>query len=354
MDRVLAIFMVVTCMASSAMGATTIYNVMSYGAVGNGRSDDSQVSGNIVAPVKNAWNGNQRNAWIVFASIRGLVVKGKGVFDGQGPSWWPNKPCYNDPAHGVFCKGPTAIIFRRCDGLRLDGFSKINGPGSHILIMATNDVVVSNLRVIAPGDSPNTDGIDISSSKNVRIRNSFIGTGDDCIAISAGSSNIDISGITCGPGHGISIGALGKGGNDIVENVRVRNSTLTRTLTGVRIKTWQGGKGYVRKISFEGIKFVAVDNPIQIDQFYCPLKVNCQNYTSTVAISDVSFRAISGTSTAESVINLMCSQSVGCTNIKLDRVYISSSTPGKKVHASCFNAHGTATHSKPAIKCLLR
>lgn len=69
------------------------------------------------------------------------------------------------------------MIFRRCDGLRLDGFTKINGPGSHIIIMSTNDVVASNLRVIAPGDSPNTDGIDVSGSTKVQITNSFIATG---------------------------------------------------------------------------------------------------------------------------------------------------------------------------------
>ncbi|KAL3631761.1 hypothetical protein CASFOL_024745 [Castilleja foliolosa] len=151
----------------------------------------------------------------------------------------------------------------------------------------------------------------------------------------------------------MSIGSLGSGGFDVVENVRVRNCTLKKTLTGVRIKTNQGGKGYARNISFEAIKFEDVDNPIQIEQFYCPLKVNCQNYTSTVAISDVSFTAISGTSIASNVINLSCSQIIGCTNIKLDRVYITSSTPGNKVYANCHNAHGKATHTKPIVNCLL-
>lgn len=69
------------------------------------------------------------------------------------------------------------MIFRRCNGLRLDGFTKINGPGTHILIMSTNDVVASNLRVIAPGNSPNTDGINISGSTKVQITNAFIATG---------------------------------------------------------------------------------------------------------------------------------------------------------------------------------
>ncbi|KAK6125180.1 hypothetical protein DH2020_041081 [Rehmannia glutinosa] len=315
MDYVIMVVLLM-CMGSCALGATTIFNVMNYGAVGNGRTDDSQaflkawkaacqaqsttpvvlvpqkqtfllnpltfngpckssriymlVSGKIIAPVKAAWSGKQRHAWIIFSYVNGLIVKGKGVIDGQGPSWWPAKPCFNDPANGVNCKGPT-------------------------LNKGTNQKFF----------------------------------------------------------HSNSIGSLGGGGFDVVENVRVRNCTLKGTLTGVRIKTNQGGKGYARKISFEGIKLEAVDNPIQIEQFYCPLKVNCQNYTSAVSISDVSFTGISGTSIASNVINLSCSQTVGCTNIKLDRVYITSSTPGNKVFANCFNAHGKATRTKPAVKCLL-
>ncbi|KAH6800641.1 hypothetical protein C2S52_001105 [Perilla frutescens var. hirtella] len=400
-DYHLTMFLLLSCVASSALGATTIFNVLSYGAVGNGRTDDSQaflkawnaackyeaksgvpvvyapakktflldpltfkgpckssriymlVSGNIVAPVKGAWSGKQVEGWIIFSNVKGLILKGKAVFDAKGASWWPTNPCFDDPAHGVICKGPPGMIFKRCEGLRLDGFSKMNGPGTHILIMSTNDVVASNLRVIAPANTPNTDAINISGSTKVRITNTFIATGDDCIAVSAGSSNIDISGITCGPGHGISIGSLGRGGFDVVENVRVRNCTLKKTLTGVRIKTVQGGKGLARNISFQGIKFEAVDNPIQIEQFYCPLQNNCQNFTSAVGISDVTFRAISGTSIAENVISLKCSQTSGCTNIRIDRVYITSTTPGKKVSATCFNAHGSATHTRPSVNCLL-
>ena len=47
----------------------------------------------------------------------------------------------------------------------------------HISINGCKDVDVGNLQIIAPGDSPNTDGIDIGRSSHVNIHNSNIQTG---------------------------------------------------------------------------------------------------------------------------------------------------------------------------------
>lgn len=66
--------------------------------------------------------------------------------------------------------------------------------------------------------------------------------GDDCISIQTGCTGVYVHNVNCGPGHGISIGGLGKDGTKAcVSNVTVRDSTIKNTLNGVRIKTWQVG-----------------------------------------------------------------------------------------------------------------
>ncbi|KAM0006507.1 putative endo-polygalacturonase [Helianthus debilis subsp. tardiflorus] len=90
--------------------------------------------------------------------------------------------------------------------MRLNGLTLVNSPRVHLLLTACNGAIVSNIHIISPETSPNTDGINIAGSTNVNIRDSVIASGDDCIAISGGSSNIKISGIMCGPGHGIRYG----------------------------------------------------------------------------------------------------------------------------------------------------
>ncbi|MFS8025041.1 putative endo-polygalacturonase [Helianthus anomalus] len=87
------------------------------------------------------------------------------------------------------------------------------------------------------------------------------------------------------------------------------------------------GSGYARNISFKAIKFDAVYNPILIDQYYCPTQQDCINSTSAIKLSDISYSGIMGTSMMDSVINLSCSESVACTNIAMDNVYISLVIP---------------------------
>lgn len=64
--------------------------------------------------------------------------------------------------------------------------------------------------------------------------------GDDCISIQTGCSNVYVHNVDCGPGHGISIGSLGKDNTRAcVSNITVRDVNIHNSMNGVRIKTWQ-------------------------------------------------------------------------------------------------------------------
>lgn len=64
--------------------------------------------------------------------------------------------------------------------------------------------------------------------------------GDDCISIQTGCSNIYVHNVNCGPGHGISIGSLGRDNTKAcVSNITIRDVNMHNTMNGVRIKTWQ-------------------------------------------------------------------------------------------------------------------
>lgn len=96
-----------------------------------------------------------------------------------------------------------AITFHRCKNLKFSNVMVINSQQMHIAFTKCFRVVASNLKVIAPVSSPNTDGIHISASSHIQVKDSMTRTGDDCISIVSNSSEIQIGNIACGPGHGI-------------------------------------------------------------------------------------------------------------------------------------------------------
>lgn len=48
------------------------------------------------------------------------------------------------------------------------------------------------MKVLNPKDSPNTDGLDPESCKNVEITGVYFSLGDDCIALKSGKSIWDL------------------------------------------------------------------------------------------------------------------------------------------------------------------
>ncbi|XP_074289500.1 putative polygalacturonase At3g15720 [Silene latifolia] len=336
--------------AHPALDVGNTFNVISFGAMGDGNTDDSKLQGIIVAPSSfDGWTKCEDNSWIYFGDVQGLQFTGSGKIDGRGALWW-RKPVPS----GVGCvKRPTALRFHNCSGLQLQGTTHVDSPMNHIEVTSSQNVEMSQLNIIAPFDSPNTDGIDIASSSHIYIHEIFIGTGDDCIAIKGESYFVNITGIRCGPGHGISVGSLGEGGaTDIVENVYVRNCTLNGITNGARIKTWEGGSGHVSGVTFEDITLVNSKHPIIIDQSYTD---GAETVTGAVQVTDVTFRGFQGTSATGEAILLQCSGQLPCTDLKLDNINIRSSTTGKNVVSECEFAHGIVMPPVvPNVTCLLK
>ncbi|XP_015572485.2 probable polygalacturonase At3g15720 [Ricinus communis] len=313
-----------------------------------------QVLGSIVAPrSRDAWKNGTSESWLSFSQVLNLTISGTGQIDGQGSAWWTHPRSNHLKEMYKNYNRPTALHFSQCDNLILRGLTHINSPRNHISINSCIGVIISHLNIIAPKESPNTDGIDISRSSYVKIRDSNISTGDDCVAVNGNSSYIRIINVVCGPGHGISVGSLGaKGLTDTVEEVHVRNCTFNRTQNGVRIKTWQGGQGFARKISFTQITLIASENPVIIDQYYCDGEQNCKNGTTAVAVSNVIYSDIKGTSAQKEAIRLDCSE-IGCTNIVMNRIYIAPSAPlVHQTEAYCQNVRGTSNNVTPNVNCL--
>ncbi|KAK7837104.1 exopolygalacturonase [Quercus suber] len=172
----------------------------------------------------------------------------------------------------------------------------------HINLLECKKLQFQHVTIIAPANSLNTDGIHMGHSSQITITNANIGTGDDCISICDGTQDFTANEVTCGPGHGISIGSLGK----------VTGATLSNTDNGVRIKTLPSSSSRVASdIHFEDVVMKNVGNPIIINQNYC-LNNQCSNQRH--------FKKIRGTSSTKKVVNLICTKSVPCQQVVLSDI----------------------------------
>ncbi|KAG4949701.1 hypothetical protein JHK86_042940 [Glycine max] len=292
-----------------------------------------RIDGTIVAPSDYRSHGNS-GMWIMFRNLNGFSVQG-GTFDGKGDSYWRcRKSGSSCPA------GARSITFSSCNDVKVSGLTSLNSQAMHIAVDHCKNILFKNVKIDAPSTSPNTDGFNVILSTGVTVSQAIISTGDDCIALSQGNTNVWIEHITCGPGHGISIGSLGAYKNEAgVHNVTVTDSIFEGTQNGVRIKSWaQPSNGYASNIVFRNLTMKNANNPIIIDQNYCPGDKSCPHQSSGVKISKVSYEHIRGTSACPQAINLDCSKSNPCEGIKLqdiDLVYGEGSTT-----STCNNVGG--------------
>ena len=225
-----------------------------------------------------------------------ITIKGEGTLDGQGKAWWDEffkvlidlrdngkrdvnkyQPLFekendvkkiasetNEDWHGTLDRRffrPPFIQPIRCKNVRIEGVKIINSPCWTVNPEFCDNVTVDGV-TIHNVDSPNTDGINPESCRNVHISNCHISVGDDCITIKSGRDlqarnigaaceNITVTNCTMLSGHGgVVIGSEMSGG---VRRVTITNCVFEGTDRGIRLKSTRGRGGIVEDIRISNI-----------------------------------------------------------------------------------------------------
>ncbi|KAJ6744731.1 POLYGALACTURONASE [Salix purpurea] len=259
-----------------------------------------QVDGILKAPVDpNHFSGGH---WVDFSHVDQLTLSGSGTFDGQGNVAWSKSTCSKDKN----CEGfPMNIRFDFITNGLVRDITTRDSKNFHVNVLECKNLTFQHFTVTAPAQSINTDGIHIGRSIGIYIIDSKIGTGDDCISVGDGTEELHVTGVTCGPGHGISVGNL------------------------------YGGDA--SNMHFEDIVMNNVQNPVVVDQEYCPWNQCSLKAPSKVKISDVSFKNIRGTSATPVVVKLACSSGIPCEKVELTDINLVYSGSDGHAKSQCSN-----------------
>lgn len=238
-----------------------------------------------------------------------IAITGKGTINGNADKthWWPwkgraqygwKKDAPNqfkareslhvmmrekvDPRKRIFGDGhylrPYMIQPYNCKNLLISGVTLIDSPMWFLSPVMCENVTIEKVKIDSEG--PNTDGIDPDACKNVLIKDCYLNTGDDCIAIKSGrdedgrdnkkaAENHIIEGCEMKNGHGgIVIGSEIAGGakNIYAVNCKMDSKNLDRVL---RVKTSSSRGGTIENIFLKDITVGSYgESAIHFNMFY--------------------------------------------------------------------------------------
>jgi polygalacturonase len=211
-----------------------------------------------------------------------------------------------------------------------------------IHLLYTDNAVVRNV-IIETYPGVHTDGIAVDSSRNVRISDCYIDTGDDGIVLKSGkdadgrrvnkpTENVSIANCTVHHAHGaVTLGSEIAGG---IRNVVANNITCDGTQMGVRIKSRRGRGGVVEDVRFNNWTMENVGQAINVTSYYM---MEGEVRTSAQPVSErtpvfrniaISHMTISG---ARVAINIEGLPEMPITGLRINDV-IASAKIGMKAH----------------------
>jgi polygalacturonase len=236
--------------------------------------------------------GDATGQHLIFAqNAEDVTLCGPGTLDGQGEAYWepnPNVPtalpedAWQDVASGHFrtihhnSRPSPMVEFAQCTNVRISEVTLKNSPGWTLRPIDCESVFIDGVRIRNPFWGRNTDGMDITSCRNVFVSNCDITGGDDAICLKSEnfygtrvlpSKNITITNcIASCASNGFKMGTATRGA---FENIVFSNSVLysdddspmmNRVIGGINIETVDGGS--VDGVVISNIRMQNVRAPI--------------------------------------------------------------------------------------------
>ncbi|MGI4804911.1 MAG: glycoside hydrolase family 28 protein [Janthinobacterium lividum] len=210
------------------------YSIESFGAVGDGRTDDAVAiqkaidacsatgGGKVIIPsghvflsgpfnlksniefyveanarvlanpdekvyVKSAFRENKGEGtiWIGGENLTNVTICGGGTIDGNGTSFMGREleDSYELKPFQIIDPRPHLLTIIGGKNIRIRDLTIKNSAYWTLHLIGCNDVAIDNLTLLNSLKVRNSDGIDLDHSKNVRISNCYIESGDDCICL---------------------------------------------------------------------------------------------------------------------------------------------------------------------------
>jgi len=194
-------------------------------------------------------NKGEGTIWIGGEKLEQVSITGTGILDGNGISFMGEEisDSYVLKPFEIVDPRPHLLTLTDCKKLNIDGVTFQNSAYWTVHLIGCNDVSISNITLLNSIKIRNSDGIDLDHSKNVRITNCYIESGDDCICLKnrrefeeyGACENIVISNCTMTSSScAIKIGSENM---DRISKVLINNCNIVNSNRGIGIQNRDEG-----------------------------------------------------------------------------------------------------------------